>query len=334
MLFQPAIIALLLVAGTAVLLLALVTPGLIELLRHWDLSSGSSRQLRLERRTYLYSTLTGFVLAAQGLALLLFVFTADRLALRFVGAMCAVGTLNVNPWGFPALGSQVAVFFAASLWLILNHLDNQARQYPLIRLKYGLLLGLLPLLVLNLVLQWRFFSGLKAQVITSCCGSLFSGEARTLAAELSALPPQPAMLLSALGLGLVLLLAAWHRRDGGRASACATALAGALAFAAGLLAVLSYLSLYLYEHPHHHCPFCLLKPEYHYQGYALYLPLFVASVAALGTGLVRACAGRPGLALLAPRLSRRLAGVALAGYSLFALLAALAVWQSRLILIE
>ena len=57
--------------------------------------------------------------------------------------------------------------------------------------------------------------------------------------------------------------------------------------------MLSFLSLYIYEHPHHHCPFCILKPEYHYLGYALYVPLFAATAAGLGGGAVQAFAGRP-----------------------------------------
>ena len=118
----------------------------MQVIRHWDIGSGSERQLALERRTYLFSTLLAFVLVAQLAALLLFVFNADRLAVMFVGAMCAVGTLNVNAWGFPSLIMQIAVFFLAAMWLALNHVDTLARDYPLVRIKYGLLLVLLPLL--------------------------------------------------------------------------------------------------------------------------------------------------------------------------------------------
>jgi hypothetical protein len=34
------------------------------------------------------------------------------------------------------------VFVGAALWLVVNHADNLGHDYPLVRTKYGLLLGL------------------------------------------------------------------------------------------------------------------------------------------------------------------------------------------------
>jgi hypothetical protein len=93
-------------------------------------------------------------------------------------------------------------------------------------------------------------------------------------------------------------------------------------------------SLYIYEHPNHHCPFCILKPEYGYQGYLLYLPLFAAAAAGLATGVLSLFGGRPNLATLAPQASARLAGIAAAGFALFVLGASVMVLRSNLILIE
>ena len=96
MIFQPAIIALLLAAGLSLAMLAVASPFALQLIRHWDLGSGSERQLRLERLTYLFSMMVALVCALQVLSTLLFVFNADRMSMMFVGAMCAVGTLNAN----------------------------------------------------------------------------------------------------------------------------------------------------------------------------------------------------------------------------------------------
>ena len=41
MLFQPAIIALLMAAGLAVVMLAGVVPFAVQVIRHWDIHSGS-----------------------------------------------------------------------------------------------------------------------------------------------------------------------------------------------------------------------------------------------------------------------------------------------------
>ena len=246
MLFQPSVIALLLAATLSLVMVAAAAPFAWQILRRWDLGSGSELQLQLERRTYLFSTLAAFVCASQLLALLLFVFTADRLSAMFVGAMCAVGALNADAWGFPALLLQVALFFLAALWLVLNHVDTRARNYPLVRLKYALLLGLTPLLALSAWLQWSYFRGLKADIITSCCGSLFSGDSNHgVAGEMAGLAPLPAMLWFYGSLGLAALLTAWHAWSG-RLGLLAGLSSGA-AFVGGIGGIVSFLSLYLYE---------------------------------------------------------------------------------------
>lgn len=333
MLFQPSVIALLLAATLSLVMVAAAAPFAWQILRRWDLGSGSEVQLQLERRTYLFSTLAAFVCASQLLALLLFVFTADRLSAMFVGAMCAVGALNADAWGFPALLLQVALFFLAALWLVLNHVDTRARNYPLVRLKYALLLGLTPLLALSAWLQWSYFRGLKADIITSCCGSLFSGDGNHgVAGEMAGLAPLPAMLWFYGSLGLAALLAAWHAWSG-RLGLLAGLSSGA-AFVGGIGGIVSFLSLYLYEHPHHHCPFCILKPEYDYQGYALYLPLFAATAAGMGSGVLQLVRRVRGLEQIAPAASRRLATVAAWGFGLLLCLAAGMMAGSRLVLLE
>ena len=57
MIFQPAIIALLLASAVNVVMLLGIAPFAVDVIRHWDIASGSERQLTLERRTYLMSAL-------------------------------------------------------------------------------------------------------------------------------------------------------------------------------------------------------------------------------------------------------------------------------------
>ena len=372
MIFQPAIIALLLASAFCVLGLAASAPFALEVIRRWDIKSGSERQLQLERRTYLFSTLLTFVLGLQLAAVLLFVFNAGKMSGMFVGAMCAVGTLNVNALGFPARNAKIAVFFLAAIWLANNHVDCRARDYPLVRMKYALLLALAPLLAASAWIELQYFLGLKADVITSCCGSLFSEGSPTLAAEASSLPPVPAMWLFYGSLGAAIALATWHGHGGtwvrrsvpvrpglvegqatststGQASislspngagsaerwsAYALAASSTLAFAATIAGILSFVSLYIYEHPHHHCPFCVLKPEYGYQGYWLYVPLFGATAAGLAAGAVQPFARIESLRGIVPGFSRRLAAIAANGFALTAAIATAMIWQSRLILLD
>ena len=139
-LLNPSILALLAVSLVVSGLMVMATVFALRVLRHWDLGSGSERQLRLERRTYLIATLVAFSFVAEVVSLLLFVYNAEALHTQFVGAMCATGVLNANAWGWPTLVLKIAAFFAGAAWLTLNRLDNRGWDYPLIRLKYGALL--------------------------------------------------------------------------------------------------------------------------------------------------------------------------------------------------
>lgn len=330
MLFQPAVIAMLLASGVTTVAVAGVAPFAWELVRRWDLRSGSERQLRLERRTYLVSTLLTLVFATQVAALLLFVFNADRMSVMFVGAMCAVGALNANALGFPALLAQVLVWFLAALWLVLNHADTRAPDYPLIRVKYGALLGMAPVVAAAGWLQLEYFRHLNPAVITSCCGRLFSADAAWVTGDVAALAAGPAMkgFHAALALALVAALAHVARGRGGYLVAASAA----IAFVAVVAGIVSFVSVYVYENPHHHCPFCLLKPEYAHQGYLLYVPLFAATAAGLGVGVLQPFARVESLVTVVPRVTRRLAWIAVVGFGAVELVATFMVWRSRLTL--
>ncbi len=335
MIFQKSILALLLASSAAMLGALAAGPYALAVWRHWDLESGSARQVRLERRASLVSTGMALLLAVQSLTLLLFVFNADRMASQFVGAMCAVGTLQVDSFGFPALLAQIAAFLGSSVWLTMNAVDGGCRDYPLTRAKSALLLALIPVLALSFGLELAYFLGLKADVITSCCGGLFGDQAPGVSGDLAAWPPGPAMAAMFAALSAAALVAArvaWRGRGG-----LALGISGILAFAMSLAGVVAFLSLYVYEDPRHHCPFCLLKPDYGYRGYAFYVPLFAATAASLGAVALAPYVGRkldPALAGRARGASRVLASVALAGFLLIIVLMAWQIASSGLTLLQ
>jgi hypothetical protein len=254
----------------------------IRILRSWDIRSGSELQLALERRTYLISTIVSYFLIFQLASLFLFISTADSICDLFVGAMCAVGTLTVNQFGYPTLLLKLFTFLLAGLWLVLNHLDNHGHDYPLIKTKYRLLLFLAPFILTETITQTIYFSGLKPDIITSCCGSLFSSASRGIAAEVANAPPLP--MLAGFYLS-ALLTAAWGVRfylkgTGGYLFAALSA----LHFLVSMAAVVSVISLYIYRMPSHHCPFCILQKEYYFVGYPIYLSILTAAVSGVGAG--------------------------------------------------
>lgn len=325
---HPAILALIGVSFTVSALLALAGAFAIGVLRYWDLSSGSERQLRLERRTYLIATLVAFAFWAELLALLLFVYTTESLSGQFLGAMCATGVLNVNAWGWPTLFLKIALFFGGVAWLGLNRVDTQARDYPLVRMKYVLLLGLVPLVWVEAGVQLAFFLNLDPAVIVSCCGALFSPAGQGVAAELSGLSPAWGLILLYAAALPTLMAAGWAYRSAG----AGLPLAGLalVHFGLALVAVVSVIALYIYEHPHHHCPFCILKAGHAFIGYALYVPLFTATAWSFSAGVLAPWRELPSLRGLIPGEIRRLAGRSLLGLLLFHAVAAWAMVGSGL----
>lgn len=318
MITNPSVIALLLSSVLISGMMLYASYFGVSILLHWDLNSGSDRQLALEKRTYLISTILAFVLGFQLASIFLFVHTADGLHFQFVGAMCAAGVLLIDGHGYPTLILKLVNFMLAGLWLIVNQVDNLGYDYPLIRKKYFFLLLLTPLILAEMVVQGSFFFGLRPDVITSCCGSLFSQGGGTVASEIAALPVVPAVILFVASLTLTLGSGLFYYRTG-RGALLFGGLSG-INFLVLIVSVISFISLYFYELPTHHCPFCILQREYDYIGYPLYLAMLGAAVCGLGVGLLHPSRRVKSLALALPRVQRRLAWISLLMLLLFAVL--------------
>lgn len=319
MILHPNILALLV---SSLLICGMVLASALigyRIIRHWDISSGSELQLALERQTYLISTILGYFLGLHLASLFLFVYTADSLCPLFSGAMCAVGTLTVNNYGYPALILKTVNFLAAGLWLILNYCDNMGYDYPLIRTKYRLLLAMAPLIMIEVVIQWRYFLNLEPDIITSCCGSLFSSASPGLSAEIAGLPPGP-MMIAFYGVTLATVIAGIRLIRSGNGAGLFALLSGT-GFIVNSLALISFIALYIYQLPSHHCPFCILQAEYSYIGYPLYLALLSAAVCGMGSGLIQPFRRIGSLADTLPAFQQKLALLAVSATLLFALIA-------------
>jgi hypothetical protein len=315
MIFHPAIIALY-VSSVLIGFIVLYSASYgIQIIRRWDIKSGSELQLILERKTYLISTLLTYLFAFQLLSLFLYIFTVDQLHTFFVGAMCAAGSLYVNDYGYPALILKMINFLLAGLWLILNYTDNQAYDYPLIKKKYSLLLILTPLIFAEMILQANYFLRLKPDIITSCCGTLFSTDPGTLASEIHLLPDVPMAVIFYLSMVFTIASGIYYylRGAGGYLFSSFTA----ITFLSSILSIISFISVYFYELPTHHCPFCILQKEYGYVGYALYLTLFGGTIFGMGVGLLMPFKNIKSLSEIIPPVQRKMALVSLILFLMF-----------------
>ncbi len=289
-----------------------------EILRKWDFASSSMLQLSLERKTYLVSTLMNYVLGFEILSLLLFIYTVDDIHRTFVGAMCATGSLNANPIGWYVLATKIAVFFLSATWIAINYLDQRAVDYPLVKKKYAMLFLIALVVLADTVLQVSYFAGLKPDIITSCCGSLFSEGGVGIASSLSSLPLKPMMGIFYVMLSLYLLNAVFALRLKSAVLRRLLPLSAVALFAVAISSMVTFISLYFYEIPTHHCPFDILQAAYGFVGFPLYGSLFGGVFFGMMTGLAEPLGGTPSLREIVPRAQRTWLVVSLVLVLLFA----------------
>ena len=270
----------------------------VLILRRWDPGSSSEEQLILERKTFLVSSIASTTLGLQVVSLLLFLYTVDDIHGLFVGAMCATGSLNAAPGGWAVLGVKIVVLFLSLIWIALHRLDQRAGDFPLVRIKYIGLLVLAPLVGADLALQIRYFGGLDPEVITSCCGALFSQNGTTLASEVASLPVRPMLWAQYLGIGLFLAICLACLLHSSRALRYALSVVSVGMLLVSTASLVSFLSLYIYQLPTHHCPFDMIQKQYSFIGYPIYVSLLSAVYVGLLPGLLHPLRRIPSLTRL------------------------------------
>lgn len=296
-------IALLVSAATTLFVLGGATRTAVKVLRHWDPGSDRASQIALENETCLAALFLRFALLLQLFSLLLLVLAADSFSHILAGAMCATGAFVANVYGMPALAVKLFGVFFYGFWLVLHHLDLRSEFWPLTRLKFGYLLLLGPLLVADISLVVLYLTGLRPDIITSCCGVVFAaaeGESRNLVGPL----PTTTVLLLFYGLAGLLFIAAFilkHRteraRPAGDLPLLGITFTGACLgfFMLALVVITAVISPYIYALPSHRCPFDILRKEYYAVGYPIYLALMALTFAGICGGGTAFARNRPGL---------------------------------------
>ena len=276
MLLHPALLSLIwcsAVVGS--IAIAAATTGLTVAVG-WNPEDSGRRQLARERRSLLVESGLKLVLSWQLLSLFLFVAAADHLHSLFAGAMCAAGTLNASPLGYPTLYVKVVVFVLCGLGLVVMRASAAAWTIGLVRFKYFFVLGIAAALIAENLIQFSYFTDLDPEIITSCCATIFREGAGGMGAELAGLPVGTSRL--AFFGGFVLTAGAGARYlFRGRSPALFAALVLILSFLA-VVAVISWIAPTIYQLPTHHCPFCLLSWRYGFVGHALYGALALALI--------------------------------------------------------
>ena len=292
----------------------------VRVLQSWDPASDSNRQIRLENETWLASTLVEYGLGFQIITLVLFVLAADHFCQVIVGAMCATGALLANSWGMPTLLVKIGGVFLYGSWIVLHKLDISSENYPLVRVKYRYLLFLAPLLVTDNLLQILYIANLSPDIITSCCAVVFGGGVQNTGNLLDGLDQT---LLLTVFYGTVLCLITTSiiliRRWRGLIAIIHAAL-WLFFFVVALTAITIVFSSYIYAMPFHNCPFCILKPEYNFIGFALYGALIGATFFGVNVAGVEFCRKKEDLAGITARFQKKATWIALVLLLLFCVL--------------
>jgi len=232
----------------------------------WDFGAFTQRQFALERRAYLVMTILLFLVGMKIFLLPYFVFTVDDLAVLVPGAMCAAGVISANDYGLNLLFLKLVIVFGLILWLALNRYDLAQKDYPILRPKTWIFLGIFVLLGVELWWDVMYFTHIDIHQPTSCCSALFG--------QLEGANPLPFGLSRGMLLVLFYLL---------YALAVVVTLAGqpwlvlpvlGLFVAVAYYAVVYFFGTYIYALPTHKCPFCMFQPEYYYVGYLIWGSLF------------------------------------------------------------
>lgn len=294
-------IALFICASATLFMVGLASITALRILLHWDPDSDSEYQIDLEGRTWLAAALVESGLAVQFLSLFLLVLAATDFSEMIAGAMCATGSFLANEYGTRSLYVKIAGLFLYGFWIVLHRLDLRSEFSPLIRIKFIYLLILLPYLFFDSYYLIAYLYNLEPDIITSCCGVIFSEKA--IQTNFLLIDISPEMVVGGFYLlAVVVVLMGWilagRMKMNKAVSVAGHVVYGVLFilfFLLSLVTITIYFSSYIYAMPYHNCPFDILHKEYNYIGYPISFTLFSAAFLGITSGAAAPLHNKPGL---------------------------------------
>ena len=241
----------------------------LKVLFKWDFESFTPFQFALERQSYLVTTIILFVFLLKFILVAYFIFTIYALSLLLPGAMCGAGVIKDNEYGSYLLILKLFILFLLTLWLFVHYYDMHTKNHQWFKHKSWLFSAVFILMILELVLDFGYFSHIDTHLPVSCCAALFG--------QLEGANPLP------FGLNIPLLLVLFYllyilivltMMSGYTVLYMVT---NVLFVFIAYYAVVYFFGTYIYQLPTHKCPFCMLQPEYYYIGYLLWGLLFMGT---------------------------------------------------------
>ncbi|MFC2057614.1 hypothetical protein ACFLR6_01610 [Campylobacterota bacterium] len=259
----------------------------LKVLLKWDFESFTPFQFTLERQAYLVSTIILFVFFMKFLLVVYFIFTIDTLSLLLPGAMCGAGVIKANAYGSYLLILKISILFLLTLWIYVHTYDMHTKNHQWFKQKSWLFSLIFVLIILELGLDFSYFSNIDTHMPVSCCSALFG--------QLEGANPLP------FGLSVILLLVLFYLlyiliiltiKIG---YTILYILTNILFLFIAYYSVVYFFGTYIYQLPTHKCPFCMLQSEYYYVGYLLWGSLFMGTYIGLSDAVSTLCLGKTDL---------------------------------------
>ncbi|MCU0445313.1 MAG: hypothetical protein MUE85_10380 [Microscillaceae bacterium] len=247
----------------------------LNLLWGWQSDSNSELQIRLERQSYLISSLVQFVLIFQIFSLLIFLQIANFHIPHLIrGAMCATGALGVNEFGYPILYLKMGGVLVYAIFLIINYLDNLSPHYPLTPGKYWLVFPAFGLISADLGSEIFYFAQIKPDIIATCCSVNFLEQnSQSIDNEVINSNNQTLLIYGFYGTGIGLLglfvgnITIFKKNN---YLIISQLMLGIIFVGLAVLALKYFFVKYIYGVPNHNCLFDIFFAQYYYIGYVLF----------------------------------------------------------------
>jgi hypothetical protein len=239
----------------------------IQILKYWDFKSTEPIQYNLEKKNYLVSTILVFIITIKIVLFLFFISSLDDLSNIVPGAMCAAGIVGANEFGNILLFIKIFLIFLFGIWLLLNKLDINEKNYPFIKNKYYLYLIIFVVIVIEFIIDYFYFSNISLSTPVLCCSIVFGNSE-----ALNGLPfgLNTTFLLILFYLFFALIIVSSFAKNNSLSF-----FANFVFLFVGYYSVTYFFGTYIYELPTHKCPFCMLQKEYSYIGYIIWSTLTI-----------------------------------------------------------
>ena len=242
----------------------------IKIVKSWDMNSTSPAQYKLEKQSFLVSTIIKYIFIVKLPLFLFFIFTADKLSHIITGAMCAAGVVGSVTFGTTMFFYKILNLYIFGFWLVLNRYDLKKENQPYTKYKFWLYIFGFIFLLVEIYYEIDFFLSLDVSKLVSCCGTLFSAASKSSFSFIYYIDKIYFIYLF-YGAFLFLLLAYIFKNS------IAILLGNVIFIFISIVSLIMFFGTYIYQLPTHHCPFCMLQKDYHYIGYILYITLYVGT---------------------------------------------------------